>query len=173
MLPAVPGLDGARAVGRHPPDALYRNAETDGSLILGGRRSPDLRALVATARERFGEPVAVVADRWRMDLLQDALEDAGITAEPILRGVGWYHSGPDCDALRYLCGRGADPSRENAPVRLEPIPLPRHNRPDRGIQAGEAGTGDDLGQALVLAAGVMRRDGERLADPPAVFSIAV
>ena len=171
MLPAVPGLDERERWDGTPP-MLYRNAETDGSLILGGRRSPDLRALVATARERFGEPVAVVADRWRMDLLQDALEDAGITAEPILRGAGWFHSGPDCDSLRYLAGEG----------RIHPVRTPLFDwslsrclvtTDPTGASKLVKQTGDDLGQALVLAAGVMRRDGERLADPPAVFSIAV
>ena len=170
MLPTVPSLDERERWDRTPP-SLYRNAETDGSLILGGRRSPDLRALVATARERFGEPVAVVADRWRMDLLQDALEDAGITAEPILRGVGWYHSGPDCDALRYLIGEGLihpvrtplfDWSLSRCLVSTDPT----------GASKLIKQVGDDLGQALVLAAGVMRRDGQRLADPPDVFSIA-
>ena len=151
---------------------MYDRALAAGSLILGGKRSPDIRLLISEAHERFGEPSVVVADRWKQDVLFDALEDCGLHPELVSRGMGWFHSSVDVDAARFLVGE----------ERLFPV---RHELWDWSMSKATTVTdpagnyklqkvaGDDLATATTLAAGLVRREGQRLADPPEVMSLCV
>ena len=81
-----------------------------GELITVGRRVADVRGLLSEALGRFGQPVAMVADRWREAELRDALEAIRFPqAVLVTRGQGYRDGGEDVRAFRraFLEGRVA------------------------------------------------------------------
>ena len=56
---------------------LYRRMAGRGELFQAGRRVSDPGALLREALDRWGRPVAVVCDRWRVAELRQALEAVG------------------------------------------------------------------------------------------------
>ena len=171
LFPNIPNLSD-RERRDSAPEGLYDAALARGDLMLGGRRSPDIPALVAEAIERFGQPAACVADNWKQKHLEDALEECDAEAEIIVRRMGPYDGSQDADAARHLLGEG-----ELFPVRsnLWDWSMSRSicTTDTNGNVFLQKHAGDDLGVATCLAAGVLRRDGSRLIEPPRVFSIAV
>ena len=161
-LPEQPGLEDREKLDQVPPE-LYRAAVEDGDLIVRGRRAPDVRAIVAGAARRFGKPVAVACDAWKVDQLQDALEECDLRPELALRRQGWHHAGQDAESLRAILGERFRPVRSGvwdwslsrAILRADPA----------GNVRIERRRCDDLAVASSLAAGVVERDGERLLKP--------
>ena len=157
-LPAHPPLD-ERARRDGAPEGLYEDSSDDGDLVLVGRQSPDIRRLVDIALERFGSPAYLACDRWKVDVLADALEDAGVDAVTVLRGMGFRDGSQDCASLRHLLGEGV----------LHPVSSKLWAwSMSRAITVSDpAGNskltkrpGDDLAVASTLAAGLVRLHGD-------------
>lgn len=94
---------------------LYGDMARRGELVTLGGRAVSIPELLAEARDRFGDPATILADRWREAELRDALEAAGIPpAALILRGQGFRDGGADVRDFRRACLEG----RVRAPVSL-------------------------------------------------------
>lgn len=105
-FPSVPSL-AERGI-RDGVGNLYRDLETAGELIVTGGRVVDVAALIGEAWQRFGDPVAVASDRWRVKELCDALEVAGIPVGALAeRGQGFKDGGEDVRAFRRAILSGA------------------------------------------------------------------
>lgn len=168
-LPERPDLPDRQKRDSAPP-GLYKRAWAKGHLMLAGRRSPDVRALVTEAVARFGEPTGIACDSWKQDQLADALEDIGIAPEISLRRMGWHHSGEDAEALRFLIGED-----RFHPVRTAVWDWQTSRCATRSDHVAnvrlEKTQGDDMAVATPLVAGLVRREGERLAEPPALLVV--
>ena len=114
-IAAFPGLPSLAERGlRDGVGALYADMARRGELHALGGHATDTAALLRLALARFGQPCAVVADRWRAADMRDALSEAGVRPAPFVeRGMGWRDGGRDVDAFRRACARGrvsAEPS---------------------------------------------------------------
>ncbi len=82
----------------------YRDMARRGELVQAGRHTVDLAAFLALVVGEWGAPAAVVADRWREDLLREALDKAALPVVPlVLRGQGFKDGASDVDAFRKAC----------------------------------------------------------------------
>ena len=98
-FPAEPSL--AERGLRDGVGGLYSQMYDRGELVIRGGRAVDLAGLVAVAMDRFGHPVAVVADRWRIDELTDALDKAGVPRAGLVeRGAGYRDGAEDVRGFR-------------------------------------------------------------------------
>ena len=78
----------------------YEELAARGELLTLGGHGMDYGALMRTARERFGPPWAMVADRWRQADLVDANRASGTVAYHFdWRGMGFRDGGED---VRYF-----------------------------------------------------------------------
>lgn len=104
MFPAVPDLrerglkDGC---GR-----LYLDCFERGELAVSGCRAVAIKMLIHEAASRFGQPIAVTADRWRQGELSDALNAAGIRSNASWRGMGFRDGAEDVRLFRRACLEG-------------------------------------------------------------------
>ena len=103
-FPTVPGLD-ARGTADGVA-GLYRTMHRRGELLALGGRACDTAELLRVALERFGAPAAVVADRWKADVLADALDAAGVPGSLVERGMGFKDGAQDVEAFRRACATG-------------------------------------------------------------------
>ena len=86
---------------------LYVEAWKRGELIQCGGAATDIAELVREARDRFGAPAALAADRWREGELRDALKAAGLPLAALeLRGQGFKDGAADVRAFRRACLEG-------------------------------------------------------------------
>ena len=85
---------------------LYRECAETGELLTLGGAAVDVGALMRAARDRFGRPSTVSADRWREGELRDALKAAGIRSTLDLRGQGFKDGGADVREFRRGCAEG-------------------------------------------------------------------
>ena len=93
---------------------LYVRMRDRGELLALGRRVVPVRELVRTARDRWGHPDAIAADRWRQHELRESLE-AELSPVPFsARGAGWQDGGEDL--RRFVAA--ARTGRVRAPVSL-------------------------------------------------------
>ena len=100
-FPKIPDLKerGLRdGVGR-----AYQLMQDRCELMVSGNRISDVRALLREARERFGKPALVVADRWREAELVDALEAEKFACELETRGMGFLDGAADVRSFRAAC----------------------------------------------------------------------
>ena len=99
VFPELPGLGErglADGVGR-----LYLDMAARGELILSGRRVSDVRELLRQALARWGRPVAVVCDRWRVAELRQSLESIRFPLVDLVeRGQGFKDGGADVREFR-------------------------------------------------------------------------
>ncbi len=83
-----PTLD-ARERADRVESGLYLTMRRRGELaIIEGKRVPDPLDLLRLALERYGEPQAIVADRYRLQELADAVDALGLRPAPVKRGMG-------------------------------------------------------------------------------------
>ena len=74
----------------------YGELAARGELVTLGGHGMDYGALMRTARERFGAPFGMVADRWRQAELADANRAAGVRVRFLDgRGMGFKDGGED------------------------------------------------------------------------------
>ena len=80
---------------------LYQQMAGRGELFQAGRRVSDVPALLRECRERWGRPVAIVCDRWRLAELKQHLEAIRFPlAELVERGQGFKDGGQDVRDFR-------------------------------------------------------------------------
>ena len=94
VFPAMPNLGDrglADGVG-----GLYAECARRGEIVIGGGRVSDIPTLLETALDRWGNPAAITADRYRIPELRDHLEAIQ------LPHVGARSSG---DGIPGWCGR--------------------------------------------------------------------
>ena len=85
----------------------YRDMLKRGELILAGGRIADVPALLKEALARWGNPAAVVADRWRIPELADALDAIRFPRSRLIqRGQGFKDGGEDVRDFRTAVLRG-------------------------------------------------------------------
>ena len=111
VFPELPSL-AERGLGDGVGD-LYQRMAGRGELFQAGRRVSDAGALLREALDRWGRPVAVVCDRWRVAELRQALEGAGFPlADLVERGMGFRDGGADVRDFRAaVLGDKVRPSR--------------------------------------------------------------
>ena len=81
--------------------ALYCQMAERGELFQAGRRVSDIPALLRECLERWGRPVAIVCDRWRLAELKQNLEAIRFPlAELVERGQGFKNGGQDVRDFR-------------------------------------------------------------------------
>lgn len=138
---------------------LYRECAEAGELLRLGGSVVDVPALIAAAWERFGSPVAVAADRWRIGELRDALEAAAVPLAALAaRGMGFRDGAEDVRAFRraILDGKARPvPSRllRSAMAEARVVSDPAGNaKLAKGTQGGRrANARDDAAAAAILA----------------------
>ena len=80
---------------------LYQQMADRGELFLAGRRVSDIPALLRECLERWGRPVAIACDRWRLAELKQHLEAVSFPlAELVERGQGFRDGGQDVRDFR-------------------------------------------------------------------------
>ena len=99
VFPATPSLADrgiADGVG-----GLYAECARRGELVVGGGRVSSIPVLLETALDRWGNPDAVVADRYRVAELRDHLAAINFPpAELVARGMGYRDGAQDVRAFR-------------------------------------------------------------------------
>ena len=93
--------------------ALYCQMVDRGELFTAGRRVSDIPALLRECLERWGRPVAITCDRWRLAELKQHLEAVSFPlAELVERGQGFKDGGQDVRDFRAgVLGDHVRPSR--------------------------------------------------------------
>ena len=77
-------------------DRLYVECFDRGELLTEGARVSDVGALLAEVRQRWGNPAAIVCDRWREAELRQALEAVSFPSCPLaVRGMGYMDGGAE------------------------------------------------------------------------------
>ena len=101
-LPAEPSL--AERGLRDGVGGLYAECGRRGELLVLGRHSSDVPALLQAALNRFGRPTRIVADRWREADLREALDAAGVPLAILeIRGMGFKDGAMDVRMFRRAC----------------------------------------------------------------------
>ena len=86
---------------------LYQDCYERDEIITNGGAAVDIPDLICRARDRFGAPAAIAADRWREHELRDALKAAGLPVAKLeLRGQGFKDGGEDVRMFRRACLEG-------------------------------------------------------------------
>ena len=86
---------------------LYTQCHEAGDLLQLGEHAVNVAALLAAARDRFGAPAAIWADRFKWPELEDAVKGAGIRGcRKVPRGQGFRDGAADVRAFRRACLEG-------------------------------------------------------------------
>ena len=98
-FPEIPSLAArglADGVGR-----LYEKMAERGELIRAGSRVSDIGRLLSEVLSRWGQPSAIVCDRWRDEELRQVAEDIRFPRVPIvIRGMGFKDGAEDVRGFR-------------------------------------------------------------------------
>ena len=101
--------------------ALLARGIDDGSLVLRGKHTIDVEAVLGEALERWGVPRWVVYDRWRASDVREGLFKANVPYHPhmhVTRGMGFKDSGPDISRFRKQVREGKVRSKSEAMLLL-------------------------------------------------------
>ena len=75
---------------------LYEQMAGRAELITTPGRTVAIAELLHWALSEYGQPTAVVCDRWRLNELKDGLDAAGIPPRVVVtRGMGWQDGSED------------------------------------------------------------------------------
>ena len=86
---------------------LYTSCARRGELLQLGEKISDVGQLLTAAYERFGVPVAIAADRWRVSELEEKLLIGGFPGCPLIeRGQGFKDGAEDIRSMREACLTG-------------------------------------------------------------------
>ena len=167
VAPGIPDLEAQEKRDR-VPGGTYRALADRGLLdIAEGLRVQPVGALWAAIRDRWGIPVSVVCDRFRLPELQDVVQGE-CPIEP--RIARWSESTFDIRALRAGAGDGplavAPESRQLLAASLSVAMVKNDDQGNtRMLKRGTNNTArDDVAAALVLAAGAYQRAERHTAD---------
>ena len=160
--PGIPDLD-AQERRDNVPASTYTKLAASGSLTTAqGLRVQPPSALWEAICDRWGVPVKIVCDRFRLSELRDVVGSAS-AIEP--RITQWSSSSADIRALRKICRDGplsVDPgSRNLLVVSMSAAYVQNDNAGNvRLIKKGHDNKGrDDVAAAATLAAGAFERAG--------------
>ena len=158
--PGIPGLD-AQEKRDNVPTGVYTKLAANGSLTSAhGLRVQPPSALWEAICDRWGVPVKIVCDRFRLNELRDTVGNA-CTMEP--RITQWSSSSEDIRALRKICRDGPLSvdlgSRSLLVVSLSAAQVQNDNAGNvRMVKRGTANQArDDVAAAATLAAGAFER----------------
>ncbi len=140
---------------------VYRALHRGGELIIKGDRVSDVAGLLAEARERFGDPDVLVADRWREAELRQVLEAMRFPWTRLaIRGQGFKDGSEDVRAFRKGCLRDHVRPLQSLLLRhalsnARVIGDPAGNwKLSKNTQGGRNATArDDAAAAVILAVG--------------------
>ena len=115
--PETGRLDGVACFGSEPGTkerglrdgvgAAYSTMETRGELVLSPGRISDVQTLLGEVWERWGQPAAIVTDRWRGAELRKALSQLGWPVVALVeRGMGYRDGSADVRGFRAAFLRG-------------------------------------------------------------------
>ena len=160
--PGIPDLEAQEQRDRVPA-GLYRSLADDGLLtVAAGLRVQPPGALWESIVDRWGLPVRVVCDRFRLNDLQDAIQGACIV-EP--RRTLWSDSSADIRALRRMSRDGPLSIPEsNHALFIASLSVAMVKNDEAGnvrmVKRSTNNTArDDVAAALTLAAGAFDRAG--------------
>lgn len=139
---------------------LYRQCWREGSLITTPGRTADVEQLLRVALERFGRPVVVAADRYRIADLRDALDKARVppgVLEP--RGMGYIGQGEDVRLFLRACAEGRVTPTRSLLIRssLGAARVSTDAAGNRKIVKARHRARDDVACSLVVAVGAGER----------------
>ena len=165
ISPGVPDLVSQEKRDRVPA-GTYRKLVDAGLLRLAdGLRVPPVTMLWNAALEAFGPPEALIADRFRLPELQDAVRGR---ARVISRMARWSEAAADIRALRKMVLDGPmAPVEASRPLLAASLAASMVKNDDQGSvrmvkRDPFHSTGrDDVASALVLAAGLVSRTATR------------
>lgn len=156
-FPAVPSL--AERGRRDGVGGLYGEIAERGELLTTPGRTVPIAAALRWARETWGLPALVVADRYKEAEMRQALDDADYTgADVVFRGQGYRDGSEDVRAFR----RAVLDGKVAAPVSLlmrsalsEAVTAVDTSGNEKLAKAGEGGrrtrARDDVAAAMILA----------------------
>ena len=125
-------------------DRLYVECFDRGELLTEGARISHVGALLAEVRQRWGDPAAIVCDRWREAELRQALEAVSFpSCALIVRGMGYMDGGADVREFRKAC--------------IDERVRPRRSLLMRAAMSGARVTTDPAGNAKLAKGGQGRR----------------
>ena len=85
----------------------YCDMHKRGELLTLGQHVVDLEALLGVVLDKWGAPGAIVCDRWRVDLLREALDKMKFPpCDLVERGQGFKDGHADLDLFRRACLSG-------------------------------------------------------------------
>ena len=88
-------------------ERAYCDMAKRGELLTMGNHVVDLSEFLGVILAEYGAPSCIVADRWREDLLREALDKAKVPpCDLVVRGQGFKDGGVDLDAFRRSCLSG-------------------------------------------------------------------
>ena len=118
--------------------SLYVQMAQRGELLQAGRRVSDVAALLRECLERWGRPVAIVCDRWRVAELREKLEGVNFPlAHLVERGQGFKDGGADVRDFRAAVLAGKVQAIALAFVERRNGRSAGNGRPERKLEIGE------------------------------------
>ena len=117
---------------------LYQRMASRGELFQAGRRVSDLPALLRECLDRWGRPVAIVCDRWRLAELKQHLESVQFPLTDLVeRGQGFKDARPRCSRFSRGHARRSRPAVAVTAVDGGHERGPRDRRSERQLEAGQ------------------------------------
>ena len=163
VAPGIPSLEVQEKRDRVPAGVYRRLAEGGSLRVAEGLRVQPPGDLWASIRSEWGRPEVLVCDRFRFGELQDV-----VNGTPVLPRVSrWSESSEDIRAVRKFAKDGplacAESSRPLLTASLASTVVKADDAGNvRLVKQGTNNTGrDDVGAALVLAAGALSRAPKR------------
>ena len=145
---------------------LYTECARRGELMVAGQRTTDIPALLEAALARWGTPVAVVSDRFRIVELRPHLEAVHFpkTTQLVERGMGYKDGGEDVRAFRRAAMDGHVTPVKSLLLRASMAEARTVSDPSGNAKLAKGGEGgrrerarDDAVAAAILAVSVGQR----------------
>ena len=159
VAPGIPDIAAQEKRDRVPSGTYQQLVEGGALSIADGLRVQPVARLWQSVVDTWGRPAGIICDRFRVAELQDIV--GGVPVEP--RVSRWSNSSEDIRALRKLAGDGpmgiAPDSRDLLEASLSATAVKADDAGNvRLVKKGFNSTArDDVGAALVLAAGAFSR----------------
>ena len=160
--PGIPSIEDQERRDNVPSGVYVKLVELGALTLAQGLRVQPPSALWEAICDRWGAPVKIVCDRFRLSELRDVVGNA-CTIEP--RVTQWSSSSADIRALRKICRDGplsVDPGSRNLLVVSMSAAMVENDKAGnvRLIKKGfNSKARDDVAAAAVLAAGAFERAG--------------